>query len=264
MPGIAGIITKRLASWADAQLRQMVRAQCHESFYTSGTWKDESLGVYVGWTALPNSFSDGMPLSNERGDACLVFSGEEYPAPGTVERLRQEGHSLKGNPSSYLVHLYETDPDFVSKLNGMFHGLLADNARGSVSLFNDRYGMHRLYYHEAKDAFYFAAEAKAILAVRPELRVADPRGLGELMSCGCVLEDRTLFQKIYLLPPASCWTFHNGSCKRKSNYFQPKEWEGQLALEGECYYRELKTTFSRNLPRFFNGRQRIGVALTGG
>ena len=37
-------------------------------------------------------------------------------------------------------------------------------------LFNDRYGMHRLYYHQAKEAFYFAAEAKAILAVRPELR----------------------------------------------------------------------------------------------
>ena len=36
-------------------------------------------------------------------------------------------------------------------------------------LFNDRYGMQRIYYHQSKDAFYFAAEAKAILAVRPEL-----------------------------------------------------------------------------------------------
>ena len=31
----------------------------------------------------------------------------------------------------------------------------------TVTLFNDRYGMHRIYYHEAKEAFYFAAEAKA-------------------------------------------------------------------------------------------------------
>ena len=32
--------------------------------------------------------------------------------------------------------------------------------------------------HEAKDAFYFAAEAKAILKVRPELRAVDQKGPG--------------------------------------------------------------------------------------
>ena len=47
-------------------------------------------------------------------------------------------------------------------------------------LFNDRYGMQRIYCHESKDAFYFAAEAKAILAVRPELRRMDARGLGRI------------------------------------------------------------------------------------
>ena len=67
-------------------------------------------------------------------------------------------------------------------------------------LFNDRYGMHRLYYHESKEAFYFAVEAKAILEVCPDLRRADPRGLGEFVACGCVLENRTLFEGIYVLP----------------------------------------------------------------
>ena len=65
-----------------------------------------------------------------------------------------------------------TDDDraFPASLNGRFQGLLADRARGCALLFNDRYGMHRMYYHESADAFYFAAEAKAILAVCPELR----------------------------------------------------------------------------------------------
>ena len=63
--------------------------------------------------------------------------------------------------------------------------------------------MHRLYFHEAKDGFYFAAEAKAILAVRPDLRSIEPRGLGEFISCGCVLENRTLLKHIYSLPGAS-------------------------------------------------------------
>ena len=93
--------------------------------------------------------------------------------------------------------------------------------------------MHRIYYHESKEAFYFAAEAKAILAVRPELRTADPRGLGEFVTCGCVLENRTLFQGIQVLPPASAWVFRNGSLDRKAATFDPREWENQISLEPE-------------------------------
>jgi len=242
----------------------MVETQLHESFYTSGTWSDESLGVYVGWTSLENSFSDGMPHFNERGDVCLVFSGEEYPEPGTGQRLKRQGHSLDTEGSEYLVHLYEDDPDFAAKLNGMFHGLLADRERGKATLFNDRYGMHRIYYHEGKDAFYFAAEAKAILAVCPELRTPDPRGLGEFVACSCVLENRTIFQGIHTLPGGSAWSFRNGAIEKKSAYFEPREWENQELLEPEPYYRELRDVFSRNLPRYFNGHQPVGMTLTGG
>jgi len=149
-------------------------------------------------------------------------------------------------------------------LNGRFHGLLMDRTQGSVSLFNDRYGIHRIYYHESKNAFYFSVEAKAILAVRPELRRTDPRSLGELISCGCVLENRTLFESIYVLPPASAWIFKNGSVEKKDTYFQPQDWENQDPLDPEAYYQELRATFSRILPRYFSGKQKIGMSLTGG
>src|ERR1017187_6007230 len=189
MPGIVGLITKAPREGAEQQLLAMLGTLRHEPSYVSGTWSDESLGVYVGWAARKDSFSDVMPLSNEEGNVVLIFSGEDYPEPGTSARLKGRGHSLKTEGSSYLVHLYEEDPSFPACLNGLFHGLLADRARNTATLFNDRYGMHRLYYHESKDAFYFAAEAKAILEVRPELRRPDPRGLGEFVVCGCVLEN---------------------------------------------------------------------------
>src|SRR5207245_6393892 len=183
--------------------------------YETGTWVDSCMGVYVGWAARKNSFSDGMPLSNERGDVVLAFSGEEYPEPGIAHGLKQRGHTLKTDGPSYLVHLYEEDPSFPKGLNGRFHGLLVDRRRGTSTLFNDRYGMHRIYYHEAKEAFYFAAEAKALLGVRPELRRADPRGLGEFVACGCVLENRTLFAGVHVLAGAAAWVFRNGSIERK-------------------------------------------------
>jgi asparagine synthase (glutamine-hydrolysing) len=264
MPGIFGLITKMPRARAEQELLRMVGEIRHEGSYGTGTWIDESLGVYLGWAVRKNSFSDGMPLRNERGDVVLVFSGEEFPEPGTARGLKDHGQVMDTDGPSYLAHLYEADPTFPAGLNGRFHGLLSDRTRRKATLFNDRYGMHRIYYHESKDAFYFAAEAKAILAVRPELRTADPRSLGELVSCGCVLENRTLFNGIHVLPPASAWVFNDGSLQERVTYFQPQEWENQDPLEPEAYYREVRETFSRILPRYFNGRERIGMSLTGG
>lgn len=264
MPGIVGLITRMPQQRAVQELRLMVDSICHEPFYRTGTWVDASLGVYVGWAAIQHSFSDGMPLHNERGDVVLVFSGEEYPDPGAIRQLQSRGHAFDTQGSSYLVHVYEEDPTFPASLNGMFHGLLTDRARGNAALFNDRYGMHRIYYHESKEAFYFAAEAKAILAARPELRTADPQGLGELVACGCVLQDRTVFKDIKALPGASAWTFQNGAIQRKTAYFQPSEWEKQTPFDAEPYYQELRNVVSRKISRYFNGHQSVGMTLTGG
>ena len=205
-----------------------------------------------------------MPLSSERGDVVVVFSGEEYPEPGTAQHLKERGHQFDPDGPDYLVHLYEEDPSFPACLNGRFHGLLIDRNRRTSTLFNDRYGMHRIYFHQAKDAFYFAAEAKAILAVCPELRRMSPQGVGELLAVGSVLENRTLFDGVCLLPPASAWTFRNVSLEGRHSYFHPREWEDQEGLDPESYYRELRQVFRQVLPRYFNGHRRVAMSLTGG
>jgi asparagine synthase (glutamine-hydrolysing) len=264
VPGIAGLVTTMPRDRAMAELQRMVATMRHESFYEIGTWVDESLGVYVGWSVHKDSFADGMPLVNEQRNVILVFSGEEFPEPGTPRRLKERGHRFDADGPEYLVHVSEDDPAFPASLNGRFHGLRIDLTRREATLFNDRFGMHRLYYHEAKEAFYFAAEAKAILAVRPETRTIDTRGLGELASCGCVLENRTLFRGVHVLPGSSKWTFCDASLAQKATYFAPAEWEDQPLLGPEAYYEALREVFARNLPRYFEGRQRIGMSLTGG
>lgn len=264
MPGLVGIISKRPKSWAEDAVCTMLKTMLHEPFYTSGVWSDPSLGVYAGWVARSGSFAAEMPVQNERQDVTLLFSGEEFPEPGTVESLRTKGHEIAGGRASYLAHRYEEEPDFPRQLNGRFHGLVADRTTGTVLLFNDRYGLQRLYYHESPDAFYFASEAKAILKVCPNLREMDPRGLGEFIVCGCVLENRTLFPGISVLPPGSSWTFRSGSLEKKGQFFQPSEWENQTPLAPEEYFDSLRDVVARNFPRFFDGPERIGVSLTGG
>jgi asparagine synthase (glutamine-hydrolysing) len=246
--------------WAEPQLLRMVEALRHEPFYTAGTWIDESLGVYVGWVARKGSFSDRMPLLNERGDVMLMFSGEDFTAPS-----RHEADPSDNTASvSYLAERFREDSCFPASLNGRFHGLVADCSSGQVTLFNDRYGMHRVYYHKGQEAFYFSAEAKAILKVRPALRDLDMHGLAETISLGCVLENRTLFPGIRVLPGASAWVFSNGSLQCEKIYFKTAEWEEQPVLSAEAYYEDLKQVLSQTLPRYFTGTEPIGMSLTGG
>jgi len=264
LPGIVGLITTRPAADAERELREMLQTLCHEPFYTSGIWTDSTQGLYVGWVARKGSFADGMPLRNESGEVHLLFSGEEFPEPGTIADLKQRGHAVDPDGASYLVHRYEEEANFPKQLNGRFQGLLADRRNNTATLFNDRFGLQRLYYHEAQDTFYFAPEAKAILKARPELRRMDSRGAGEYIVCGCVLENRTLFPGIYLLPPGSAWTFRGGKLDSKKAYFQPREWEEEEPLAAETYYAAMRDVFVSNLPRYFNGKERVGVSLTGG
>jgi asparagine synthase (glutamine-hydrolysing) len=257
MPGIVGLITKKPRQWAEPQLLRMVAALQHELFHRTGIWIDESLGIYVGWTVIENSFADGMPLRDRKQNLTLIFSGEEYG--------QRDGKAADDRgQAAFLLRFAANDPCFISGLNGIFHGLLADANTESVTLFNDRYGMHRLCYHESNEAFYFAAEAKAILAARPDLRVPSPQGLGELLACSCVLENRTIFKDIAVMPAASRWIFRDGALKRKDTYFDPKEWEEQPPLDAESYYQGLRESLEKRLPSYFEGPQRTGIALTGG
>lgn len=253
MPGIIGLQTRMPREWAEMQLKRMLETVQHESFYVTGTWIDESMGLYVGWVERKESFSRRMPLRNDRGDLSLILSGEEFSEP-----VRAQVHA-----PNYLIQLAESSANYPACLNGRFHGLLANSANETIMLFNDRYGMHRLYFHESSDGFYFAAEAKAILAVRPELRRIEPRSFGEYVTCGCVLENRTLFDKIEVLPGASKWILKNGVVVERGSYFHPREWEGQEVLDSERYYKNLRDVFTRRLPRYFADGP-IGMSLTGG
>ena len=164
----------------------MVDALRHENFYVTGMCVDESLGAYVGWIARKDSFSEEMPLRNERRD--ITTRVLRRRVPGVRDSAESEGTGTRARYHWALTISFISTKkirSFPAGLNGRFHGLLIDRNRGTAMLFNDRYGMHRIYYHESKDAFYFAAEAKAILSRAPGMPQVGPAGLRRV--CGMQL-----------------------------------------------------------------------------
>ena len=242
----------------------MVASMEHEPFYTSGMYAAPEMGVYGGWVAHEHSFADGQVFFNEEKNIALIFAGECFADPEMRPELRQKGHELREPAGDWLVHLYEEEGDqFFAKLNGLFSGLLIDKRQGKAFLFNDRYGVERIYWHETEDATYFASEAKALLRILPQLRSFDEEGVAQFLAFGCTLEWRTLFRGVQLLPGASVWAFESGKCHKKK-YFSPETWEAQPKLTIESFESEFQTTFKRILPRYFESESKIGISLTGG
>jgi asparagine synthase (glutamine-hydrolysing) len=137
---------------------------------------------------------------------------------------------------------------------------LIDKRKRKIFLFNDRYGLERIYWHKQEDVFYFASEAKALLRVLPELREFDDHGVADFLAFGCPLEGRTLFKNIHLLPGGSVCSFENGKC-RKQKYFSPDTWEAQPTVLAEDFEVEFQETFKRILPRYLLSDVRLAAQV---
>ncbi len=265
MPGIVGIISQRPSQEYSPLVESMVKCLMHEPFYTNGTYVNKEFGLWSGWACHKGAFEDCLPIWNEKKDICLLFSGEDFTDQTDIDALRTRGHEFGSDDASYLVHLYEeAGYEFLEKLNGWFSGVLLDLREQKFILFNDRYGVNRLYYHEDARGFYFSSEAKALLKILPGTRQLDLRSLGEVLSCEAVLQNRSLFSGISLLPPGSAWVFSRGEPVKKKTYFKQETWESQPQLSESEFYEKLKETWTRVLPKYFTGKQSIGLSLTGG
>jgi len=265
MPGIVGIIGKALLHATEPRRRSVIQLLLHEPFYTAGTFTDDRLNLWIGWTNHANSFSDCLPIWNESHDICLFFVGENFCEKEQVRRLIANGHVFQPDNATTLIHMYEEmGINFLRHLNGIYCGVLIDHREDQTILFNDRFGLGRVYYHETPNGLLFSSEAKSLLALLPSLRKLDMISLAEYFTCGCALQNRTLFSDIALLPGASMWFFSPRRRPLKEKYFQPAIWEGQRPLQKEEYPEILKSTWERVLPRYFQGRQPIALSLTGG
>lgn len=248
MPGIVGIVSRKPPAECERLVAAMLESMRYESFYESGEVSDPDLGVYAGWTALPGSFSAAQSRSKQREGLAVIMSGECY----------SDGHR-----SCVAAQYLELGDDFVKGLNGLFSGLVVDSCRQRALLFNDRYGLERIYFHETAEAFYFASEAKALLRVLPETRAFDPAGVAQLLAVGCTMNRQTLFRGVELMPGGSTWSFGLPQ-SRRSRYFVPENWEAQPVISSQAFEEQFAATFRRVLPRYLGTGARLGVSLTGG
>ena len=73
MPGLAIIISPTGRERNQSDVDRMVASMRHEKHYTSGTYCNEALGLYVGWVGHPESSCGRLPMRSEDGNWLLFF-----------------------------------------------------------------------------------------------------------------------------------------------------------------------------------------------
>jgi asparagine synthase (glutamine-hydrolysing) len=262
MPGFAGVLGADPA--IVGRLDLMCAALTRRDEDAHGTFRSPHLGAHIGWIERSDSGIGVRPIWNETRDVVLFLYGEVHADRDCLDILRRKGHVFGDVCAEHVVHLYEEHgAEFVGRLNGWFSGLLLDLRRQESILFNDRFGVGRIYVKETAAGLCFSSEAKSLLRGFPDSRKLDSAALGESFAYGCVLGDRTLFQGIALMPAASRWSLPRQGSIRRESYFDRRLWEAQESLSDEHFYGELRETFHRLLPRYLRGSS-VAMSLTGG
>jgi asparagine synthase (glutamine-hydrolysing) len=247
MPGIAGIIGAKPGVEGVRIVSAMLDALQHEPFYATGRLSAPELGVYAGWTAHPQSRAAEASAEKTAPHLSWMMAGE-----------------CVGDGPSALTRYEQTGSSFVRDLNGIFSGLLVDRRKRQILLCNDRYGLERIYFHEAADGLlYFASEAKALLRVLPSTRAFDDEAIAQYLAFGCTHGVRSLFRGVGLLDGGTLWSFgEEGS--RRERYITPATLEQQSPLDEEDFTEAFAAAFKAALPRYVGEGRELGISLTGG
>lgn len=249
MPGISGIFGLEATGENESVLSRMLESTRHRDPSSLCRYSNRELGTVFAFDA-DGGDAPKFSWNKARTIGCLI-SGDAFVASSEAQL--------------HLIHLYEElGHSALERLNGWFSGALIDLPRRQAILFNDRYGVGRIYVREEGRCVLFSSEAKCLLAACPKLRELEERSLGEWLSCGCVLGNRTLFRGISLLPPASAWMFSGNGALKKTTYFSPGAWENRPPLSPSEFSERFEETFRRILDRYTNGSQPVAMSLTGG
>jgi asparagine synthase (glutamine-hydrolysing) len=202
----------------DAQLTSLE----HRGPDDKGTFIGHQIGLGMCRLAVVEIAEGKQPASDATENIHIVWNGEIYNYRELAVELEKNGvYSRNSSESEVLINLYLTyGIDFISKLNGMFAIAIHDARENTLHLIRDRMGKKPLWVSHLPDGtIFFASEVRALMLARPD-RTLRTDMISEVMQYGYINSPNSAFLEINQLPPASVFTWSNGTTKSKT-YWEP-------------------------------------------
>jgi asparagine synthase (glutamine-hydrolysing) len=176
-----------------AMARRMADTMATSPWLRTELW--EASGFAGGRVHLALANPESQPQTSASGLRAW-FDGRIYPPNG-----------LDGvTPTGDTIAAFVRDPrNDLAATDGVFHLACFDPQRRSLAVATDRLGFRPLYWTATPDWFAYAGEVGALLAIREAQPLLDERALRQFFAFDYLLGERTWWEGIELLPPASMW-----------------------------------------------------------
>jgi asparagine synthase (glutamine-hydrolysing) len=206
-----------------------------------------------------------QPMLSEDGQIGLVFNGCIYNFLELREDLEKRGHQFHSRcDTEVLLRGYrEWGIDaLVPRLRGMFAFGIWDHARGVLTLVRDRLGVKPLTYCARDGEIAFASTVAAVRAAGFGGEI-DPLAVLEFLEYGYVTEDRSIYEGIAKLAPATILEWRGGQISQRQYWTLP-ETDESSHISFEEAVEETERLLVESVGLRLISDVPIGVLLSGG
>ena len=206
MPGLVGVVSNK----GDGQrlLDRMADSVRHRSWQKTDIFNSPPFHVARVHLGIFNP--ESQPAFNQDRTIGAFLYGKIYGYEQEMTELGRRRGSIARNDTEFCLQAYEEyGKSFASRinLNGSFVITIFDLNTGRLTIINDRYGLNPLHYLVSNGKLLFASEVKAILQDCSLVKKLDTEAVVQSVALGSIYGNRTFFQGIQVLPPASILSY---------------------------------------------------------
>jgi len=261
MPGLIGFIDKHHKYNGNMLLIMRDLLKHFDNYVDDELYYDEN--IYASRTHLGVINQGKQPYIFNN---CLFswMEGEFY----NQEELKSKYNVDSETDNELFSNIYNSTRSFkfLKDIDGYYAAVLYDKKENKVYLITDRYGFKPLYWGIIDDDLVWSSELKGFLGHIDFKPIIDRQAVEDFFCIGYQLENRTWFEGIELVPPASILTFDLKKAKVESRHYW--NWREIKPIRGTIDERELAeelgNLFKQSVRRRVNKNERIGIALSGG
>jgi asparagine synthase (glutamine-hydrolysing) len=267
MCGITGII----GSSSEAHLVQMTQLLYHRGPDDGAIWfsPDKRAGLgHRRLSILDLSSAGRQPMQSTDGRFCITYNGEIFNYRELRSELHSKGYRFNSQTDTEVL-LYgfaEWGSGILDRLNGQFAFGIWDNVDRTLFLARDHFGIKPIYFYHTDDSFYFASEAKSILAVCEECREPNWNALPHYFSFLWNPKADTFFSGINKLLPGQYLVLKQNSYSI-TQYFNVSDFSTDsrsLASNYEERASEIRNRISISVQSQLVSDVPVGLLLSGG
>ncbi|MGH1361358.1 MAG: asparagine synthase (glutamine-hydrolyzing) [Burkholderiaceae bacterium] len=256
------VVAGRSGSVSAPMLANMADALTHRGPDGEGACFRDGVGMHHKRLAIIDSVGGAQPMIAD--EVALVFNGEIYNYPELRRTLETQGQIfLTDSDTEVLLRGYLVwGEQVVTKLNGMFSFVLHDRRRRCLLAARDPFGIKPLYRAKIGSQLVYASEIKALLRHPQMHRRLDSIALEDYLSLQFVMGERTMFDGVEKVRPATYELTDLGSTEppiKRQYWSLPTETE-----DGRVEAGEIEALIHASVQRQLRSDVPVGAMLSGG